>query len=395
MGTEAVNAPSRIPQLLRRRDGIGVMALQASAANLVLRGVTLGSKFLLLFVLARYFTPADVGVYGLVAGSVAITIYVLGMDYYVFNTRELLARTGGERAALIRDQGVFHVLVYAIVLPALLLLFGARVLPWHLALWFYAIVVLEHLSQEVYRLLIVLSRPVVANLVLFVRAGAWAIPLAMLAVVRVEWRHVEWVLGAWAFGATISIAIAARALSEMNWHGALNTAVDWTGMRRTFVGALPFLFGSLSLRGIEYSDRFFIERFAGVSSVGVYTFYFSLANVVQTFVVASVIQLLYPQAVSAYQDGDAVGYGHTMRRMAAGAVGMSVAGALLVAIVANPVLRAVRPIYAAHLSALWLLLGSAVISVVAMVPSYALYVRRRDGTMLAANLFGVVTSIGV
>ena len=46
-------------------------------ANIGLRGITLASKFALLLVLAKYLEPSDVGLYGLIAVTVAYGMYPL------------------------------------------------------------------------------------------------------------------------------------------------------------------------------------------------------------------------------------------------------------------------------------------------------------------------------
>lgn len=49
--------------------------------NLNLRTVTLLSKFALIFVLAKLLEPAEVGLYGLLAATVALGFMALGYDF--------------------------------------------------------------------------------------------------------------------------------------------------------------------------------------------------------------------------------------------------------------------------------------------------------------------------
>ena len=64
----------------------------ARLVSIVLRGMTLGSKFLLIFILARFLTPAELGLYGLLAATIGYALHLLGLDFYTYTTRELLKR---------------------------------------------------------------------------------------------------------------------------------------------------------------------------------------------------------------------------------------------------------------------------------------------------------------
>ena len=61
---------------------------------MVLRSLSLGSRFILLFVLARLLKPSDVGIYGLMTATIAFSVLVLGGDYYTYSQRELMAGPG-------------------------------------------------------------------------------------------------------------------------------------------------------------------------------------------------------------------------------------------------------------------------------------------------------------
>ena len=134
-----------------------------------LRSITLASKFILLVYMAKLLSPEQIGVYGIFVATISYALYFLGLDFYVINTREILAKSDKkEKARLVRDQLAFHGVVYIFVLPMLLVVFMAGLLPWKYIVWFYVLLVLEHLSQEAIRLFFTLSLPIVAN-----RFGHW------------------------------------------------------------------------------------------------------------------------------------------------------------------------------------------------------------------------------
>jgi O-antigen/teichoic acid export membrane protein len=111
-------------------------------ANIALRGMTLGSKFVLIFLLAKLLEPAEVGLYGLLTVTIAYALMALGFDFYSYATRELINTDRSQWAALIRDQGVFYSIAYAIVLPLCVMVFWKEYLPWTLMFWFFPLLAL-------------------------------------------------------------------------------------------------------------------------------------------------------------------------------------------------------------------------------------------------------------
>ena len=59
-------------------------------ANITLRGMTLVSKFVLLFFLAKFLQASEVGLYGLLSATIGYALYVIGFEFYNFSTREMI-----------------------------------------------------------------------------------------------------------------------------------------------------------------------------------------------------------------------------------------------------------------------------------------------------------------
>lgn len=368
--------------------------LKLGFLNACLRAVTMGSKFLLLFFLARYLTPGQVGEYGLVVATVSAAIYLIGLDFYVFNTREMLAGKKSEWARLIRDQLALHLVVYVVVMPLLLTVFFTSTLPWRFAAWFYIILVLEHLSQEAYRILVTISRPLLGNLVMFFRAGAWAYAVIALMATHPSTRGLYTVFAAWATGVGISILITIYSFRGMGWRDAISMPVDWEWIKRGIKISLHFAIGTLALRGIVTIDRYILEHYAGTTSVGVYVFYSGIGNAVQEFVNTGLIVILYPKIIAAYQQGHFDEFRALVRRMAVGSTVAVIALAGIAAVAIYPVVSLLhKPIYGEHLVTYWVILGSAVAAILGLTPHYVLYARHQDRAIVLSGIIAFVIAI--
>ena len=92
-------------------------------ANMFLRGLSMGSRFVLILVLAKLLEPAELGLYGLFLATVSFSIMLVGADYYTYSQRELLSQPRDRWSFVLQHQALATVLLYGLILPAHLLVF--------------------------------------------------------------------------------------------------------------------------------------------------------------------------------------------------------------------------------------------------------------------------------
>lgn len=370
-------------------------ALAQGSANIVLQGATLISKAALLLILARWLRPEDVGVFGLLAVTLAFSMFLVGFDFHAYASREMLTGELNEAPRLFRDQLAFHALFYLVALPALWVVFVADILPPAIAFVFYVLVVAEHACQELQRLLITLSRSAAATLVSFVRGGLWVWGLLAAFLLWPSTRSVEFTAWAWAAGCGCALLLGAIFLRDLDWSGALRAPIDWPWVRSGAQAALPFLAASLALRGALTVDRYALKWYVGDRAVGVYTVYAAASSAVVGFVEAGMIFVLRPRVVAAFRRGEHAAYAHRMRTMTivaiAGAVGLS----LIAGMLAGPILRLLGdPVYLSSLGSLWVLLGGAVVLVLIHLADTMLYVRSLDRSIALGAVAALASVAG-
>lgn len=91
--------------------------------NLILRGLSLTGKFLFVIFLAKHVTTEQLGEWGIFSTSIALSLYLVGLDFYTYSTRSILEYPEEERGALLRNQFVFYIISYIILFPLMSLLF--------------------------------------------------------------------------------------------------------------------------------------------------------------------------------------------------------------------------------------------------------------------------------
>lgn len=347
-----------------------------------------------MFFMARYLTQEELGIYGLFTATLSIALYFLGMDFYVFNTREILKREEADRTGLIRDQLVFHGIGFLVILPLLLGVFYLKILPWKYAPYFYLILICEHLSQESHRLLVTLSKAAIANLVLFFRGGIWVYFILGIGLSLKEAQNLKLIWLGWMGGVLASLGLSAYILKSLDWESASKKPVDWRWIFKGVQTSLSFFTSTLAILGIQFLDRYLIEHYHGKGMVGTYTFYTSIANVIQVFVFTGIIAPLYPQIVAAYQSHHLEKYQRLMSKMSLAILASVFLLAVTSVLCIYPVIDLIqKPFYLQHLPTYWLLLAATGLASFAEIPHYALYVRQKDRKILWSTLSTFILSL--
>lgn len=233
------------------------------AINIALRALTLGGRFLLLFLLAYWLSPSQLGTYGLVAAVVGYGIYLIGWEFYTDSGRLLVTADAKRRRHIVEQLGLLCAFSFVVGCAMLGMAWWAGVIPQGYLMWIAALLLVEYLAQEVHRSLVAMSRQIMASVVLFVRMGAWCFVVMALMHLEPDWRDLKLVMAAWLVFAGLACALGYTILlAEVRprWP----STIDWSWLGRGLLAAWPLLVASLSTRGMATFDRFFLENQAGL-----------------------------------------------------------------------------------------------------------------------------------
>lgn len=364
-------------------------------ANSALRGGTLISKFALVFVLAKFLSPAEVGMYGLLAGGIGYALYVVGFEYYNYSIRELIGKEPGQWLCVLRDVAVLYVVLYLLFLPVALFVFYKGWLPWSYAAWFLILTILEHAAQEINRVLVAVNEQLLASFVLFLRSGLWCF-FVIYAIWRIpELRNLEFVLFAWVLGALFACVVGFFRFFSFD-RASLEAPIDWGWLLKGAKIAIPFLVASLVIRGMFTFDRFWVESISGLDVLGAYVFYMGMATAVLSFLDAGVIVFVFPELVAAVKSGDDNKFSKGMKNFASSVclvtsllvIACWVSGYIILSWLNNP-------IYLDNFFILkWLLLAIFLYGL-SVIPHLGLYAFGRDMPILYSQLAGFAGSMCV
>ena len=354
--------------------------------NVALRGLSMGSKFVLIFGLAKLLEPKEVGLFGLMMATVSFSVLLVGADYCTYTQRELLSRGRDKWSFVIQHQVLAQLVLYCFLLPVLLLIFLFDLMDWQYSIWFFALLLVEHVSQEINRLLIVMGNQLMASCVLFVRIGSWVIVVLPLMYYLPEYRSLEFLFGAWFLGGLSAVLFGALIIkvNVINWSWY---QIDFKWLKQGFrVGAF-FLLASLCFRGLLTFDKYVVEMLNSAEILGVYVFYISLVIGGFSFLDPAVFTFLYPRLVESYQKQDKETFKKVLNELIISTLLIS---SLLVVFMWFAVPFIIgwidKPIYMDYLDSLVVIIGVGFVFVIGHIPHYALYAMKGDKWIVFSHI---------
>ena len=370
--------------------------MSARWANLALRLLSLTAKMLLTLYMARFVSLADIGEYGLVVGTVAILINVLGirLDYAV--SRDLVGASTLDSLRIMRDAFLFYgfnYLVLACIMAILILAQITRVSNQSLTA-IYILSILESCSNLMFINMMSLRRPILANSMFFMRSGLWVFPLIALGIFWGICRTGGAVLSAWAIGAMTSIAFTLWQWRSLPWESLRCVVVDWKWLRRSIGGCGLIWISTVGLTAGTFVDRFVVASYLNLDLAGVVTLYASFTSALFSLVESAVFYR-YPSLISLYRNNDQAALNREARRLIGTAAVLAGFIAICLAIFV-PIVGAIteRPLLVDNSPTLWLMLLGTWIRIVAQAFYFILFATNRDRAIWLGDLLYIFPALG-
>lgn len=358
--------------------------------NIFLRGLSMGSRFILVFALAKLLTPAEVGLFGLMMATVSFMVLLLGGDYYTYSQRELLARPVGQWSFVIQHQIKAQLILYAILLPAQIFIFIFGFMDWRYVFYFFVLLVLEHIAQEINRLLIAMHKQLIASLILFIRMGSWVLVVIPLMFFYDEYRNLGSVYFSWMIGSAIAIIFGVFVISKAIpvWD---KEPTDYRWLKKGFKIGGMFLVASLCFRGLLTFDRYAVENLGSLETLGVYVFYIGIVMGLYNFLDPAIFSFLYPKMLQSYQRHEKSNFHKIFRELVLSTILVSIFLAVIIWFLTPYIIRWIdKPIYTGNLTSLVYLIAAGFTYAVGHIPHYALYAMKRDKWIVAAHISAII-----
>lgn len=283
--------------------------------NVGLRGSSLAFRFILSFYIIKYLGLEAAGIYGLAQGAIgfAPAITTLGINY--FHARELVGMPPHRAAPRIKTR-----LLASAILSTLLgigSLVAAMLISYPITgilILIAALVWLEIPANDLHVSLVALEMPFQANILLFVRLAAWVPFVIGIGLLFPVARTIEFVLGGWLASYILYFGLLWRLLSHWPLAEAARAPIQVSWLKERLKRSWLIYFSDIGVVGYIYIDRYIVSFLLGLELTGLYNFYWSLANALQTLLATAIIQLAMPALYKAYNTGVIANWRAAMRR---------------------------------------------------------------------------------
>lgn len=355
--------------------------------NVALQGTTLLIKFGLIFLLAKYLSPIDIGYYGLFVAAISYSLYFVGLDFYTYVTREVVRTPKSEQGALLRSQASLSVFLYLIFIPILFIILTKKTSwPSYLIWWFIPLLVVEHFNQEMSRLFVALSEQVFASILLFVRQASWAVFVMFTMYFVPETRSLEFPLKAWFVSGLLAVFLSSYKLYRLGIRG-WGKELDWKWIKKGILVSGAFLSATLALRGVQTFDRYILESIGGLEIVGAYVLFSGIAGSLLAFLDSGVFSFTYPALIDLSQRQ----MWSQMRRKTLNMFFLTIFLSFafsVVSLLIIPYLLAWigKELYSGSIELYYWILLATVVNALGLVPHYALYSANKDKPIIISHL---------
>jgi len=231
-------------------------------------GIGLGSKLLVVFFFAWRFAPQTYALLVQVQAQLTLWVLLVGLDLYVFFDRRWVQ--GGRQIP--RDELgwflTFASVGYAVLVPAVLALSTLK--PLHTAL-LLAVVLTEHLSQEMNRLLLAFELHMQAVTVQFLRNTLWGVVFVSVAVVVDLPDPLAVFLALWSVGGVLAVSVGALFLRRLVVRPSGGQTAPL--FRALVAVVLPSIASTLSVRAMLSADRLVASASLPAGEIAAYGLY--------------------------------------------------------------------------------------------------------------------------
>lgn len=259
-----------------------------------LRGVSIAARFLLSFLFVKYISLEFQGEYALLLTTVTIMMLAVGFDFYVYSNRYMI-KNKPETGFTLMNQFVFHLFSYVGLVVLFLVLNYFDIFSQYFTITILVLLVFEHLGMEFFRIFIALEKVLTANILLFIRTGTWPLILIYQLLFTEVDVTINSVIFYWVIASILTVLLGFIMIYKEVF--AVKFEIDKKWIKRGFkVGALFFI-ATAAHKIIEFSDRYIIDAILGAKSLGIYTFFFQLANVANVAIFTIIISFLYPKII--------------------------------------------------------------------------------------------------
>lgn len=265
-----------------------------------IRGVSLISKFVLTLFIARFMGFDTLGLYGLIVASTFLIPAFTGLGIMYMKSRESVTQTSEEIVSMLYYYSRLISLIYVVLIAGAIVTGYLKAEVW-LFLAIIFVVLFEHINQDLYLLLLNLSKAISANILHFIRTAVWIVIFMIMAFVDPSLREIEILLLAWIFGGVFSLIGFFWVTKNWSWKKIPSFSPLFSWIREEFKSSRVVYSNVLMDTLGQYMNHFLVTFFLGLELTGVYVYFMQVMSALSNLLRTGVIQSARPKLVRAHK----------------------------------------------------------------------------------------------
>ncbi|SFC64247.1 Membrane protein involved in the export of O-antigen and teichoic acid [Algibacter lectus] len=360
--------------------------MNKSIESILTRLISIIAKFLLVTFLAKNLSLSEYGIYQLVTYFVMISVYIYGAEYYMYGNREV-AKGVASLEKINTHINFFLTLLpftFLIQFAALFFLIPNAILTPTLIAFILVINFCDYFNQEIYRYLIMVNEITKANILLVVKS----LVLLLLVLVyfflesEIAIESTLWLMFiSYLFLLAVSFIFFQKYI--VKGESIYIKLLSFSEVKRIFRFLLPFLGLMVFTKGLEFFDKFAIEQYLGADELGIYAFLFSIASLINVFIVSGFYLVYLPKAIQLHER-KSIALKACITKFALLTVVFSLILACGEIVFIDVLLKIIgKENLSSNVSLLYILLGAFFFLNMSLIPRLILYVANKDKTLMS------------
>ncbi len=349
----------------------------------------MGAKFLITLYLSKIYVTGDYRDYTMILTFITLAIYFLGLDFYSFSIRDILVKQTDKLKKVVTTFFVYLLVYIIFILMAYLLFYKVDYLIKY-QYYIIGVAITEHLSQEIYRLLIAFKKVLLANVILTFRTVGWTGYVVIYTYLNSQ-VSLQKLLLMWFLFNLVTIMILFTYYLFKYFNELITVRVDFLWIKKGIAIAGIYFTGTILLKSIEYVNRFILDYYVADIYVNIYNFYATIALLVSIYINTIVISFELPVLIAAVNTNDVlskhIAFSKSIKKQL-----FIIIPLLSLAII--PVLFwQNKPDYTHYILVFYLILIGVSLMNYSLIYHYKLYILHKDYKILKTLIYSGISSL--
>jgi O-antigen/teichoic acid export membrane protein len=282
------------------------MSYSPQIINLFLRISTMLSKSLLVFMIGAVLTNREIGEWGIISSTLTFLVLLVGLDVFFVSNHNIVGKSFADIKAEIIHQLAIYICAYLIVMPFFWALYYFKITPPSLTILLYVLLIFEHQSQEICRILNILDKQLISSVLLFLRYGFWVWIWFLFYVITGLGASLIVIIYCWIFAALLSTLFGYYFLRKkfkliINSDQILKEILNIDRIRSSLKQSACFFYATLMVTFFFTVDKYLYGKYSSPEEFSLYVLYMTISLGVINFLDPLIFSFYLPKLIKAFK----------------------------------------------------------------------------------------------